>query len=423
MPRFSFCMPAVVSLLGFLAIAAVAAATPAFASDGEWAEGVAIETCEDVPESQRARCHRKALAEAKAQERKLLLAVEAARAYQYDLADALARDGAPRDVAFAALLRAAAERLDEAPHSSSSELNAWRAKALAEGGDDPLVYALLLSAPPALDADDANAQARWRDEALRKWRESDPQNLEPMRLTHLRKPSPAPQSDDNGNAASKMSLDPALFVVARQATRYDTYYDDAIRLSVSAMRRHPPDAATWKRIQDSGVRSVDAFATTLGTSVWGMGLPAFQYLIAPCKGDALTLPQRQEDCRHIADVLRTRSDTLIARLIGIAVGRYAARDADEKRALTAERRVVDWQMAQWRSAGETAAEGEAANLATLVMAHPDIGESEMMLRAIEAAGLPSMPPDDWEAPFKFPDERDRSDAGERNGEPKPQPAL
>ena len=134
-------------------------------------------------------------------------------------------------------------------------------------------------------------------------------------------------------------------------------------------------------------------------------MPAYQYWIRACKGDALALPQRAGDCRHVADVFRTRSDTLMARLVGIAIGRFAARDANEKAALTAERRIVDWRMAQWRRANETMGSDESASFAALVMAHEDIGEHDIMLRAIAAAGLSALPPDDWESAFKFPDER------------------
>ncbi|TXI51042.1 MAG: hypothetical protein E6Q50_01650 [Lysobacter sp.] len=386
----------------------LASVASSFASAGEWAEGVAIETCENAPEAERARCHREALAKAKRDERKMLRAAEAARTYQYALADDLARDGAPRDLAFAVLLRSMAEQFDDESSVESATLSAWRTKALAEGGDDPLVYALLWMSAASTPQNEA-VQMAWRNEALRQWRAADPQNLEPMAQAFLRPAASAKNADqaaeDDPESTATMMYDPDVFVAARRATRHDAYYDDVVRLSVAAMRRHPPSASAWRRIGDAGVSSLDAYATAVGTSVWATNMPAYQYWIRACKGDALALPQRADDCRHVADVFRTRSDTLMARLVGIAIGRFAARDANEKAALTAERRIVDWRMAQWRRANETMGSDESASFAALVMAHEDIGEHDIMLRAIAAAGLSALPPDDWESAFKFPDER------------------
>lgn len=396
-----------IRLIRVLAIL-LASIASSFASAGEWAKGVTIETCEDMPEAEYARCHREALAKAKQDERKLLRAAKAARTYQYALADALERDGAPRDLAFAVLLRSMAEQFDERPSAGSTTLSEWRTQALAEGGDDALVYALLWMSGASSPRDDAT-QAPWRDEALRQWRAADPQNLEPMAQALLRPVSPTESADqaavDSPESTATMTYDSEVFVAARNAVRHDAYYDDVVRLSVAAMRRHPPSAAAWRHIRDAEVSSLDAYATAVGTSVWAPNMPAYQYWIRACKGDALALPQRADDCRHVADVFRTHSDTLVARLVGIAIGRYVARDANEKAALTAERRIVDWRMAQWRHANETMGSDESASFAALVMAHEDIGEHEIMLRAIAAAGLPALPPDDWESGFKFPDER------------------
>lgn len=409
-------------LVAFAMAVAIAMSTPAFS--GERADGIAIETCEDVPEAEHARCYREALAETKQDERKMLRAAKAARTYQYALADALARDGAPRDLAFAALMRSMAEHFDERPSAGSTTLSAWRTKALAEGGDDPLVYALLWMSAASASQNEA-MQMPWRDEALRKWRAADPQNLEPMAQAFLRPASPAKSADqaveDNPASTATMTYDPEVFIAARSAVRHDAYYDDVVRLSVAAMRRHPPSAAVWRRIRDAEVSSLDAYATAVGTSVWATNMPAYQHWIRACKGDALALPLRADDCRHVADVFRTRGDTLMARLIGIAIGRFVARDVNEKAALTAERRVVDWRMAQWRRVNETMGSDESTSLATVVMAHEDIDEHDIMLRAIAAAGLPAMPPEDWESAFKFPDERAAIPvpAGESSPSPRP----
>jgi len=363
--------PAMRSCLAvFAMVVAIAMSAPAFS--GEWAEGVAIETCEDMPEAEYARCHREALAKAKQDERRMLRAAKAARAYQYALADALARDGAPRDLAFAVLMRSTAEQFDERPSAESTTLSAWRAKALAEGGDDPLVYALLWMSAASTPQNEA-VQIAWRNEALRKWRAADPQNLEPMAQAFLRLAPPAKSADqaavDSPESTATMTYDPEVFIAARNAVRHDAYYDDVVRLSVAAMRRHPPSVAAWRRIRDAEVSSLDAYAVAVGTSVWAPSMPAYQYWIRACKGDALALPQRADDCRHVADVFRTRGDTIMARLIGIAIGRYVARDANEKAALTAERRIVDWRMAQWRRANETIGSDESPSFAALVMAH------------------------------------------------------
>ncbi len=152
--------------------------SPTFADDrNEWREGAAIEACEDVAESERARCIRKAVASEnrhyRAQERMRKAHVD----YQRQLADALMQDGAPRDMALAVLLRATTQlNSTEGLNRDDESIVAWRAQALAQGGDDPLVYALLLMArdggvtPDNETSKTASAGQTWRDEALRRWR-------------------------------------------------------------------------------------------------------------------------------------------------------------------------------------------------------------------------------------------------------------
>ncbi len=205
-------------------------------------------------------------------------------------------------------------------------------------------------------------------------------------------------------------IDPAFFIDARRATKYDSGYDDVARLMIAAMRRYPPKDAMWKKMRGDQSISRDVYAGQHGLNMWFSSMPSFQHMVTSCKGDYLALAQRREDCRHVAELMATRGDTLIARLIGIAIGRYSARDAADKQAFTAQRRITDWQMAQWHLANEADAADEGRRFATLITEHADISESEIMRRTIDMAGLPLEPPQDWDSGFKFADERSTDDA-------------
>jgi hypothetical protein len=51
------------------------------------------------------------------------------------------------------------------------------------------------------------------------------------------------------------------------------------------------------------------------------GLPGYQHLTTACRGTALRDVNRQQTCLAIAELLGERSDTLIERMIGVAMGR------------------------------------------------------------------------------------------------------
>ncbi len=385
----------------------------AFADDrDEWREGAAIEACEDVAESERVRCERKAKAAEDKNDRAQARMRKAHIEYLRQLADALVQDGAPRDVALAVLLRATSQlHPKEGFRKDDVLIAAWRAQALARGGDDPLVYALLMMAPDGDAAperevsESASIGQKWRTDVARRWRVSDPDNLASIWASHLRNTTTVEGDRAADAPRPAMTIDPTFFADARRATKYDTAYDDIARLMIAAMRRHPPSEAMWKNMRGEQSVSHDAYAANLGLNMWVSNMPAFQHMVMSCKGESLAFQQRREDCRHIAELMATHSDTLIARLIGIAIGRYSARDAADKQAFAAQRRTIDWQMAQWRLANEADTANEGERFAALISTHADISESEIMRRTIEMAGLPLEPPQDWESGYEFPDER------------------
>ena len=53
----------------------------------------------------------------------------------------------------------------------------------------------------------------------------------------------------------------------------------------------------------------------------GLAIPAYQALTAMCKGDALRDANRLQTCAAVAETLAERSDTMMGRMIGVAIGK------------------------------------------------------------------------------------------------------
>ena len=127
---------------------------------------------------------------------------------------------------------------------------------------------------------------------------------------------------DPGNAS------PWLFMLASAKARNDTAaQNDALYRIASAQRSDLGFFKVAGVILDAAPDDEDSKLATRAIAVEAIGfeaavtLPDYQPLTAACRGEALADPNRRQTCAAIADVLAERSDTLIDRAIGAAIGR------------------------------------------------------------------------------------------------------
>ena len=107
----------------------------------------------------------------------------------------------------------------------------------------------------------------------------------------------------------RAALEEALFRIA-SAQRSDIGYFDAAGAILAAM----PDG------DDAKLARWAMASAALGIEAT-VALPPLQVVTAACRGDALRDANRGQTCAGVAESLSERSDTLIGRAIGVAVGR------------------------------------------------------------------------------------------------------
>lgn len=307
---------------------------------------------------------------------------EAHRAYSLRLAETLAKTGAARELAYAALLRyQALAPADDAPPTGDApsrpaprdqRAETWLRAAAAKAGDDVLANQLVIAA--AAGGDSAlRAEAAWR------WQAADPGNLAPLFHT--------------GTTAD------ALLREARRTDRFDTRVYDVVRWIMSTQVRHPPDAQERAVLAVDGTYDVEAAAAVTAMSQWAaFAMPGYAVLLA-CRDDALrATPTRASDCRHVAGLLMEHSSGAIDRVIGLDMLRAVAGSASERVAIEAQRRRVDWQMLEWGRVSASQPDGGIAQFVRL-LSDPSIRtEQQLLERVLREAGVPLEPPPGWSPP-------------------------
>lgn len=369
-------------------------------------EAVEATTCDGTNEHRHRRCEREAEARAEAEARHAEKARRASRAYHQRLVRDLAADDTPRSLALAALLltdavgegdvAVGARARDDA---SDVEARRWREAARRRASDDPVVVLLTLSGEANASSDD--------DAAIAYWRAVDPNNLAPWMYDLSGEIAPRASA-----AGAESPLRADFFEAAREADRFDLYFDDIAREVVLGVRRHPPKASMRAVLFAPDYPTLDAYAYGLATALWAsVGMPRFMPLVLACKGEALrATPTRHADCRTVATTMREHSGTLIGRLFGIVVARRTAVDDAERLRIATERRREDWRSAQWREAARRDSEGTSAATIARLLESADVSEMALMDAAIAHAGLSLEPPPDWDSGYRFPDEREAAES-------------
>ncbi len=250
-------------------------------------------------------------------------------------------------------------------------------QALAEAllSDDPVILALASVAAAGI----AEQRA-----LTRRWAELEPGNLAPLVFGRVPTEELLPQTG------------------ARQD--YLSHSQAQVRLLFEAFRQVPmsrEEANHGLDNPDRRVRDADADAVMAAWAIWAaIGLPAFQELTQPCKGQALKVTAlRRAECMQLGRTLALRSDGVLEKSIGIAIVRNSAQtDAD---AMLAEslRHTADWQRGKWMEVLVTLNEQAQATHAIRMLQTPGIeSEVQAMQATLRENGIPLEPPADWPGP-------------------------
>ena len=301
------------------------------------------------------------------------------RAHASRAAQALAKTGGARELAFAVLLRdraATTEAPMEAGDAPSRrvpadpEVAAWLHAAAAKAGGDVLVNQLVLAA-----AD----EAALRREAARRWQAAEPGNLVPLLSLGL----PAD----------------ALLAQARRADDADAHLYDGVRWMRAALARHPPTADEQRALADGEPFIADEAAAMAAMAHAAAALPSYHDLVQACRGTALQAsPTRAADCRHVATLLADRSDNALGERVGLSMLAELAQRGPGRDAIEARQRRMDWQMQQWGRLASQQPRGGAAQFVRLLDDASIRGERQLAERVLQEGGVPPEPPQGWRPP-------------------------
>ena len=291
------------------------------------------------------------------------------------VASALAREGGPRELALAALLREVGMRQggdDDATRARDPQAQAWSHAAASGAGDDVAAHRLLVAAAPADDP--------VRREAARRGQAVEPGNLVP--LLH-----------------AGLTVD-ALLAQARATSRADSGMYADVRWIAAAMRRHPPTAAEQAAMTAGQPFHGDESAAVFAMALWSArALPGYAPLVEACSERMLrALPARREDCRHVAILLADHSTSLADEHAGLAMLRALAATPGEREQLQARQRRMDWRMLQWgRLVREQPRDG-AGQFARLLADASLTSEQQLVDRVLAEGGVAADPPPGWQPP-------------------------
>jgi len=301
------------------------------------------------------------------------------RAHASRTAQALAKTGGARELAFAALLRGRAATA-EAPMDADApsrrvpadpDATAWLRAAAAKAGNDTLANQLVLAAVE----DDA-----LRREAARRWQAAEPGNLVPLLSLGL----PAD----------------ALLAEARRASDADAHLYDGVRWMRATLARYPPTPEEQRALARGEPFLAEEAAAMAAMAYWAAAaLPSYHDLVQACRGTALQAsPARPADCLHAATLLAERSDNALGERVGLSMLAELAQRGPERAGVEALQRRMDWRMQQWgRLASQQPRDG--AGQFVRLLDDPSVrGERQLVERVLQEGGVPPEPPQGWRPP-------------------------
>ncbi|MGJ4803165.1 hypothetical protein [Luteimonas sp. SDU82] len=299
---------------------------------------------------------------------------QAHQAYLQRVAGALSRERGARELALAALLRAAGTQADasSAATAPDPQAQAWL-KTAAARPDAGLPVLRLLTAAAAPDDG-------LRPAAARRWQAAEPGNLMP--LLH-----------------AGLDID-ALLAQARTASRADGGMYEDVRWIAATLRRHPPDAAEQAAMTGGQEFHGDEAAAVAAMGLWAASAtPDYAALVEGCGQATLrALPARGEDCRRVAVLLAEHSTSLAGEHAGLAMLRALASTAAERDAVDARQRGMDWRMLQWGRLARQQPRDGAAQFARLLADATIDSEQQLVERVLAEGGVAPEPPPGWVPP-------------------------
>lgn len=299
--------------------------------------------------------------------------MEALEDYRAWLAERLAAEDTARSLALAVHLLAPAFIDPERPADNQDpRIPRWFARARAIAGDDGVAWAMLVTVAgrrlhDAPEPSDATVLA---------WAEHDPHNLAPW--THL-----SPDAARPGEWFDRARSPQAHFT---------SYWLDTEAAVMAAYRRYPPPPP-WRDM----LLGKDGWTETgppLGLAL-PIDLPAFQRLMAVCAPrDRSVRPP--PSCAPLGRALATRSDTLVAGMIGLAVARRMG-DGQLPADLHAAERTSRWLQAQFLGLDHDAT---LMALGDYLREPPPLTEHGFFVFTLERAGIRTTPPAGWNPPAR-----------------------
>lgn len=302
-------------------------------------------------------------------------------------ASALAATGKPRALAFAATLLAVAnwqppiapgadDGQPSQPVPADPRIGKWRAQAAASAAKDVIANALLMT-------DDKGSSIR--AQAAARWRAVEPDNLAPLLM-------------------SNVDVD-ALLAQARTARRFDLHYYDKLRWMQQALVAHPPTPAELATLtgDDTPTPAELAIVTATGIDA-ATAMPGLGPVSQACRSDASrAMPQRGEDCRHLAQVLAHASDTLLGSSFGIAMLARLANSPAEVATARELRRQYAWRQQQWLELTRKQPRDGMPDFVRL-LADPAIkSEPQLIERLLQENSIPLQAPAGWQPqPYQPP---------------------
>lgn len=299
------------------------------------------------------------------------------------LAERIAQEGGPRELALAAWLEQVADDGESAAAARSPTADtraaAWLKAADAGAAGDVLTNNLIAAA--AAVAHDANL----RQAAARRWEAAEPDNLAPRFIA--------------GDT-------PAMILAGVSAnSRFDLHWLDQVRWIAQTLARYPDlldsrDRAAGAAAGLSAEDEANGFAVAITSA---FTLPAFGPVVDACRGKELVAaPSRRGSCLLLGQRLRDASDIVLGQMVGSAIVRAAGNDPATARENERKRRRIGWLQQQDAALAGNTPSGQMAQLRARLRNTTITSEIQAMEHDLSAAHIPLDPPAGWQAPGPQP---------------------
>ena len=186
---------------------------------------------------------------------------------------------------------------------------------------------------------------------------------------------------DATNSNDAPRLQTLMFGMAR-AKRFDIYWNTIVLRTSRAL------------IGTGTMESDQAVVLAYGVGA-ALAIPSYQKISATCKGALQGPPDRLEECKHWAAMLRN-GDTYLTEMIGVLIAKRSwPETSSEYKDAVAARRIARYRMDVGFKADEKLGINRKWADLTLKLLAETRTEQQVALGVIEAAGLNPMPPADW----------------------------